>query len=173
MPVLVSNTSVLIDLERGGLIKPCFSLPFDFAVPHLLYERELAEYNGPEWVKCGLQLIDLEPPEVSLAQQIRAGCSKLSVPDAYAYALAATRNWTLLTGDGHLRTVATDNGIGCNGALWVTDQLFEARTIEVDVLVAGLQGIVAHPRCRLPKAEIEARLQMYQAAAPANAEAET
>ena len=41
MKVLVSDTSILIDLERGSLLEICFRLPFQFAVPDLLYEREL------------------------------------------------------------------------------------------------------------------------------------
>ena len=41
MQVLVSDTSVLIDLERGSLLATCFRLAFRFVVPDLLYEREL------------------------------------------------------------------------------------------------------------------------------------
>jgi len=37
MRVLVSDTSVLIDLERGDLLESAFALPFEFAVPDLLY----------------------------------------------------------------------------------------------------------------------------------------
>ena len=33
MKVLVSDTSILIDLERGSLLELCFRLPFQFAVP--------------------------------------------------------------------------------------------------------------------------------------------
>ena len=36
MKVLVSDTSVLIDLERGSLLEISFALPFEFAVPDLL-----------------------------------------------------------------------------------------------------------------------------------------
>ena len=41
MRVLVSDTSVLIDLERGGFLEAAFSLSWQFAVPDLLFEREL------------------------------------------------------------------------------------------------------------------------------------
>ena len=34
--LLVSDTSVLIDLERGGLLDAVFGLPFQVAVPDLL-----------------------------------------------------------------------------------------------------------------------------------------
>ena len=36
MKVLVSDTSVLIDLERGALLDASFLLPFQLAVPDLL-----------------------------------------------------------------------------------------------------------------------------------------
>jgi len=39
--VLVSDTSVLIDLERGLRVEPAFRLLYRFAVPDLLYVREL------------------------------------------------------------------------------------------------------------------------------------
>ena len=38
-PVLVSDTSVLIDLKRGSLLEVSFRLAFRFVVPDLLYER--------------------------------------------------------------------------------------------------------------------------------------
>jgi len=37
MTVLVSDTSVLIDLERGSFLEHVFRLPFEFAVSDLLY----------------------------------------------------------------------------------------------------------------------------------------
>ena len=33
MKVLVSDTSVLIDLDRGSLVEPTFRLPYEFTVP--------------------------------------------------------------------------------------------------------------------------------------------
>ena len=45
MRVLVSDTSVPIDLERGLLLESALRLPFAFAVPDLLYERELKDYG--------------------------------------------------------------------------------------------------------------------------------
>ena len=45
--MLVSGTSVLIDLERGLFLEPIFRLPFKFAVPDLLYDRELKDHGGP------------------------------------------------------------------------------------------------------------------------------
>jgi hypothetical protein len=43
MTVLVSDTSVLIDLERGNLLETTFNLPVTLAVPDLLYAQELSK----------------------------------------------------------------------------------------------------------------------------------
>ncbi len=56
MKVLVSDTSVLGDLDRGSLVEPVFRLPFEFTVPDLLYERELREHGGAEFVRLGLRV---------------------------------------------------------------------------------------------------------------------
>jgi len=45
MTIPVSDTSVLIDLERGELISCAFKLSATFAVPDALYERELRDYG--------------------------------------------------------------------------------------------------------------------------------
>ena len=37
MHVLVSDTSVLVELERGSLLEASFRLPFRFAVPDLRF----------------------------------------------------------------------------------------------------------------------------------------
>jgi hypothetical protein len=60
MTILVSDTSVLIDLERGELIGCAFKLSATFAVPDVLYERELREYGGDELLRLGLRVESLD-----------------------------------------------------------------------------------------------------------------
>ncbi len=166
MMILVSDTSVLIDLERGQLLSACFQLPQTFAVPDLLYRRELADYGGPELVARGLRVEELTSDEVARAQAIRGARPKLSLPDAFAYALAAQRQWSLLSGDGELRALAQAENMPLFGVLWVTDQLFDARALAASVIVSGLEAIIGHPRCHLPVAEVEARLARYRVGDP-------
>ena len=54
--ILVSDTSVLIDLERGRLLEAVFSLPHGFAVPDVLYRREMAGEWGEHLVALGLRI---------------------------------------------------------------------------------------------------------------------
>ncbi|MEP1930263.1 MAG: hypothetical protein ABJJ37_03190 [Roseibium sp.] len=56
MQVLVSDTSVLIDIERASLTARLFDLPYDFVVPDILYEAELLDWMGPDLIDLGLRV---------------------------------------------------------------------------------------------------------------------
>jgi hypothetical protein len=161
MTILVSDTSVLIDLERGELISCAFKLSATFAVPDVLYERELRGHGGEELMKLGLKVESLDGNGVELAMSHRQVQRHLTVPDSFALALAKTNGWTLLTGDGPLRELAKAEEVDCHGVLWLLDE-FETQGAATYVqLHRGLEGISAHPRCRLPRREIAIRLNRY------------
>ena len=161
MHVLVSDTSVLVDLERGSLLEASFRLPFRFVVPDLLYERELKNYGGDELIKLGLVVEELDGDGVSLALAYRQQAPALSLPDCFALALAQTRSWVLLSGDGALRQLAADEAVECHGVLWLLDEMHGADVVNIRQLHDGLTAIAKHPRCRLPKPEIRRRLARY------------
>ena len=161
MPVLVSDTSVLIDLERCQLITEVFALTAEFVVPDVLFSRELNGPDGAAYVELGLRVEVLTANEVASAQQYQRAQRGLSVPDAFSLALAGARGWTLLTGDGPLRTFAEQNNVDCHGVLWLLDLMEEQNTASAQQLHDGLRRLVAHPRCRLPTAEVNLRLARY------------
>jgi hypothetical protein len=161
MRVLVSDTSVLVDLERGGLLERVFDLPCEFVVPDVLYHRELEPYNGAELVRLGLRVHELDGEGVRLALGYREVESTLSLPDALALALAKTGGFTLLTGDGALRALAGKEDVECHGVLWLLDELWTRGVAPGAELAVGLKTIASHPRCRLPKAEVSLRLRKY------------
>lgn len=161
MPVLVSDTSVLIDLERGQLLEEMFRLSFEFAVPDLLYARELTGPLGEQLVALGLRVEVLTPAELSRATTVRRQNASLSTPDTFAFAIAESRKWTLLTGDGGLRELALAERIEMHGVLWLFDQFADGDHVASDKLHAGLSAIFAHPRCRLPVQEVRRRLVRF------------
>ncbi|UWQ74348.1 hypothetical protein [Leisingera sp. M658] len=161
MQVLVSDTSVLIDIERASLTARLFELPYEFVVPDVLFEEELLDWIGPELVERGLRVEELTPNEVEQATRLRRERAMLSVPDVFAFALAAARDWTLLTGDGALREEAKSQRVRMHGVLWVFDQFEEHGTCATDDLKVGLTALRNHPRCRLPVREINVRLGRY------------
>lgn len=161
MQVLVSDTSVLIDIQRASLLARLFALPYDFVVPDLLYETELIEWIGPELLELGLQVTELEPHEIVRATTLKRAKAALSTPDVFAFCLAAERGWTLLTGDGALRKEAERQELSMHGVLWLFDELERHEVCEVGVLRTGLETLRDHHRCRLPADEIENRLNRY------------
>ncbi len=161
MTVLVSDVSVLIDLEHGSLLEAAFRLPFKFVVPDVLYELELKTYNGPALLELGLIVAKMDGHGAARGIHYRRQKPALSLPDAFALALAATNEWKLLTGDRALRALAVEEGVECHGVLWLLDRIFEVGVANPDVLCAGLRAIHAHPRCRLPEKEIAKRIARW------------
>jgi hypothetical protein len=96
MKVLVSDTSVLIDLERGGFVEAIFSLPYQFAVPDVLYYGELEGEWGTRLVGLGLRIEETSSTGVAQALRYRSARQMLSLPDSFALALAKERAWLLL-----------------------------------------------------------------------------
>ncbi len=162
MIVLVSDTSVLMDLERGGFLDSIFSLPYEFAVPDVLYRQEMAGAWGTHLVSLGLRVEEVSAAGVTNALRYRSVRRVLSVPDSFALALAQEREWTLLTGDGQLRELATAEQVECHGVLWLLDRMEEGGTPAIQALHNGLTAIAGHPRCRLPRREIAVRLERYR-----------
>jgi hypothetical protein len=160
MRVLVSDTSVLIDLERGGLLEATFRLDWEFAVPDLLYKRELRDFNGPALQQLGLRVEALDGDGVMTAVDYRRRVPALSLADSFALALAKINDWTLLAGDGALRNLAAAEGVDYHGVLWVLDQLLQSG-FAAGTLHRALTAIAGHPRCRLPAREIRERLDRY------------
>ena len=52
MLLLISDANVLIDIEDGGLTGAMFSLPYQFAVPDILFYEELQKHHN-HLLQCG------------------------------------------------------------------------------------------------------------------------
>ena len=90
----MSDTSVLIDLDRGSLVEAVFGLPFAFVVPDLLSERELRQHGGEDLRKRGLRVEELDGQGVTRAIGYRVREPSLSLVDSFALALASANGWT-------------------------------------------------------------------------------
>ena len=166
MNVLIADTSVLMDLERGGLLEKCFCLPYQFAVPDLLYRNELARPGdgqgfGESLLALGLRVEELDGNEVNSAINYRRKRPSLSLPQAFALVLSTSRRWTLLTGDSVLRAFAARLSLPCHDVLWILDQVFHAGVSSLEDIMGGLQSIRDHSRCRLPQHKIAERIALY------------
>lgn len=159
MHVLLSDTSVLMDLERGALLETAFRLPFSFVVSDLLYKRELEALYGQRLKALGLHIESLDSCALQSALRFRKQELHLSLPDAFALTLANLHGWILLTGDSALRKFAQTKTVHCHDVLWLLEQMHRYKCDTPEALYHGLKTISAHPRCRLPQTEIREQLR--------------
>lgn len=145
---------MIFDLDRGDLLEHLFGLPYEFCVPDLLYKKELAGELGIRLRALGLNVVELTPVELSIATALRRQIKVLSTPDTFAFSLAQSRQWTLLTGDGALRELCVEEGVEMHGVLWVIAELNRIGVTDAGVLHAALTAIHVQPRCRLPSADV-------------------
>lgn len=161
MIILVSDTSVLIDLERGGLLEAAFACGHQLVVPDHLYVTELEPENGALLLALGLNVVELTSEEVEFAQNLNSATPSLTLADCFALSCARRPRHMLITGDKVLRSRAVSKSVPCGGVLWILDQMEESKAIAPASLAEGLQKIAADPRCRLPLPEIELRLKKW------------
>lgn len=158
--VLVSDTSVLVDLHRGAVLEIALRLPYEFAVPDLLFERELRDWEGLA-LEGRLTILPLDGGGVELAAGYRRADTRLSLPDAFALALAKLGRPHAAGRRCQPCALAETERVECHSVLWVLDGIARCELAPLAALHAALAAILAHPRCRLPRSEIKKRLDAW------------
>ena len=106
MPIVVSDSSCLIDLRKASLLDVFLRLPYEFLIPNTLFQEELLRFTDEEkntLLNGGLQVVDLPGATVARGVEIVGSFSHLSVHDGLAFALAESVE-ALRTADGRRRT---------------------------------------------------------------------
>lgn len=172
MKTLVSDSSVLIDLLRcqligqpiGRLIGRLPRLPYEFVITDITLDGEMFK-NKQEHetlAAVGFRIESLRSAEMALLMEYISAYPRLSEADSSALALAKSRDWTLLAGDGLMREVALQKQIEVHGTLWVFDEYFKHGLVGGQELSEILKTMLKDPRIRLPRHEIKERIQQYR-----------
>ena len=164
-PIAVLDSSVAIDLHRGGLLAALFRLPARYVVPDIMFRDELEEWFGDALIEGGLIIRPLEGDEVGVAQECLRRCPSLSLHDAYALAVAVAGKHTLLAGAKDLRELGTEMGVEVRGVLHVFDLIEDAGIVSSASLHTCLTLVCRARRTRLPQDEVEVRFARYSASA--------
>lgn len=143
LSALVIDRNCWIDLQCGGLVdfalktlvEPC-------ATDLVLHELKQAP-SGEELEAKGVRKLSLAGPQVAELFQLAEAARRVSHQDLSSMIIARDIRGVLVTGDGHLRSLASAQGIDVHGSLWllrelVTSGLSAATASEaVDSMVAG------------------------------------
>jgi predicted nucleic acid-binding protein len=129
MLLLISDTNVLIDIEDGNLTPVIFRLPYEIAVPDILFELELREQHR-HLLDTGLKVKSLTTESVQRAEVLSVKYPKPSLIDHSTLALAIQEKCPLLTGDRDLRSAAKNEGVEVHGTFWIVEELLKAKLIE-------------------------------------------
>lgn len=129
--ILISDTSVLIDMDIGDLIYPIFELPYTFATPDILFEQELSERHS-NLVNNGLVIKELNSTQIIEVHDLFSSQRNLSFNDLLAFVLAKNESCPLLTGDGRLRKFAKTQNVEVFGSIWLVRQLIDHKLISTE-----------------------------------------
>lgn len=129
MEILISDANILIDVEDGNLTPAIFQLPYEIAVPDILFELELRERHS-HLLQAGLKVKSLNSESVKKIEFLTQQYPQPSMIDHSALALALQERCSLLTGDKHLRIAAKKEGVEVHGTIWIVERLLHQKILQ-------------------------------------------
>ena len=131
MQLLISDANIFIDLDVCGILEQMFELPFEFAVPDILYMEELEEHHG-DLPRYGLQIKKLNSQNIEYVSSLQTRYNGPSDNDFFAFVLAKQEDCPLITGDAQLRKVAEAEGVELKGTIWIIEQFVQQKLMSPD-----------------------------------------
>lgn len=165
LKIVVSDSSVIMDLAKVRLIEPVLKLPFEFMIPDVILAQELLDlgsYTAAMLLELGFVQGELDGSESRLARNYFATHRRLSLNDCFAWRLAEVHQAILMTGDANLRALATAARIEVHGLLWAVEMMFKHRTTTEPVLTKALDHLGNDPLVRLPQDETRLLREMLK-----------
>lgn len=160
MPLLINDANIFIDLEMSDLTAQIFALPYQFAVPDVLFEQELRAQHA-DLLDLGLLMLELAGETMPQVFELRARYSKTGAMDCIALALAEQEHCPLLTGDKALRAAAEAEKVAVHGTLWVVEELIRHHVIDMERAYQAYAAMEEAGR-RLPFKDARRRLARLQ-----------
>lgn len=148
MQLFISDANIFIDLDVCGILAKMFELPYEFAVPDILYMEELEEQHS-DLPRYGLQIKKLDSRSIEYAISLQTQYSGPSDNDFFAFVLAKQEECALITGDAQLRKVAEAEGVELRGTIWIIEQLVVQGLMNCDSAIEAFDVMQSKGR-RLP-----------------------
>jgi hypothetical protein len=155
--LLVSNSSILLGLERANLLVPLLALPLEISITDLLYEREVKGYNGPALQKLGLCIRPLTAEMVASASiQYRSITPTLCRDETQALILAKQSALSLLGSHPTLARIAQAQNVPF---FWLKDALvllLEQQVLSDRIFHQRIHAMHTSVRCPFIKDDVSA-----------------
>ncbi len=165
MQILITDTSICIDLFYGNLLGLLSKLPYKFGVSDvILYDPKLFEIIKPttkKIVNSGFSVYSIETSSVADVFTLAQKYKKPSIQDLFSLVTARDYKAILLTGDKNLRKTATLEKVDYRGILWLLDELLRHDVISYQTAIQSLKNMLSN-KARLPKVECEKRFKEWQ-----------
>ena len=161
MELISSDTNIWIDFECVNSLYVPFKLQYKYIISSDTFDAEVLSPAGlkARLLEFGLLPVTTSDDEDTLTDRFKKHFD-LSMYNRIALAIAKSRKIILLTGDGHLRKAALKENVEVHGSLWIADEALHNEKISSKTYKQLLEALSAHPRIRLPKAEITKRLEL-------------
>ncbi len=153
MQILISDANVIIDMEDSGLTELMFNLPYQFAVPDILFHDEL-EDEHPNLLELGLVELELSSKTVEKSIELDLCYRKPSRYDCLALAAALQEECPLVTCDKALRKAAQQENVEIRGTIWLVDELVKHELINKEQAIKAFKDM-KEAGSRLPWNEVE------------------
>jgi hypothetical protein len=157
MRTIVSDSSCLIDIQKGGLLRAFLKLPHELVIPDVLLEGELPSFTKTEvsLLRSGMKGASLTSKGVTRVAEVLSGSPFLSTTDGFALVVAEqNKDCVFLTGDKRLRTLVESSSIEVHGVLWAAEQIAFCKTASVKLVVEALECWREDGGIRIPLSEI-------------------
>lgn len=155
LKIVVSDSSVLMDLAKVRLIEATIALPFEFVIPDVMVAGELLDlgsYTSADLVRLGFKEGSLDSCATRQAiDYFHQHRRHLSLNDCFAWRLAEVHQGILMTGDGNLRKLAAESGVEVHGTLWAIELMATHATCPANTLATALDLLDADNLVRLPR----------------------
>ena len=160
--VFIKDACILFDLIDLGLLPSFHQLPLVVVttpqvLDEIMDETQLAEVNT--YIESGHLQVDYFGifETITLITETNPG---LSFTDASVLEAATRRDASILSSDKSLRNESNRRGITVRGLLWVLEELYIHKIIELDMLIENLRAYPTVNR-RAPKSDIENMIKKY------------
>jgi predicted nucleic acid-binding protein len=145
-------------MEVSNLTQKMFELPYQFAVPDILYYEELADEHE-NLLEYGLITKSVLSKTIYYLQERLSKYNKIGFYDKLALATAKQESCPLITGDRALRKAGADEEVMILGTVWLMDELINYSIISIDEAKEAYTLMKESGR-RLPWKMIEERLNL-------------